>query len=213
MLRIVFAIAALGVSAAAAFACEGQTGKVIFEDKFTDDAGGWTFGAGYGLNLKAPGAVLAVRAGEGSARATLNQTFNATEGDFCAEMSMPANAKELNVAVGTLFLAADNDNFWMAQAMDTGKVGLYKLANNKWSTVWELPNAAAIKASPADVISLRAVVKGNTITVIVNGQTIKSVRAQIPSGDFKFGFYGQYGNASAAPVEFAVRSYKVTEAK
>ena len=212
MLRLVFAIAALGVSAAAAYACEGQTGKVIFEDKFTDDAGGWTFDAGV-LNLKAPGAVLALGAGESGGRLRLNQTFNATEGDFCVEMSMPANAKLLKIGIGTLFLAADNDNLWLAQAQDTGMVGLYKLANNKWSTVWELPNAAAIKTGPADVISLRAVVKGNTITVIVNGQTIKSVRAQIPSGDFKFGFYGQYGNASAAPVELAVRSYKVTDAK
>ena len=28
-----------------AMACPGQTGKVIFEDTFTDDSGGWQLGA------------------------------------------------------------------------------------------------------------------------------------------------------------------------
>jgi hypothetical protein len=46
MLRVLFAAAiALALCAPAAFACEGQTGKVIFEDKFTDDSGGWALSA------------------------------------------------------------------------------------------------------------------------------------------------------------------------
>jgi len=45
-LRILFAAAtAFALCAPAAFACEGQTGKVIFEDKFTDDSGGWKWAA------------------------------------------------------------------------------------------------------------------------------------------------------------------------
>lgn len=57
---------------------------------------------------------------------------------------------------------------------------------------------------------MRAVVKNGTIAVIVNGQTVKSVRAQIPIGEFKFGFYADHNKASATPVLFTVRSYKVT---
>lgn len=49
-----------------------------------------------------------------------------------------------------------------------------------------------------------------TIAVIVNGQTVKSVGAQIPGGDFKFGFHVAYNKASATPVLFPVRTYKVT---
>ena len=58
MLRILFGVAALALCTPAAFACDGQTGKVIYEDKFTDDSGGWIFGADNGLVLKAPGATV-----------------------------------------------------------------------------------------------------------------------------------------------------------
>jgi hypothetical protein len=73
------------------FACDGQTGTVIFEEKFTGDSGGWVFGADDGL--VAPGATLTVGAGEeGRSEKQLNETFNATQGNFCMEMSFPADA-------------------------------------------------------------------------------------------------------------------------
>ena len=61
--------------------------------------------------------------------------------------------------------------------------------------------------------SARAIVKNGIIAVIVSSQTVKSVRAQIPGGDFKFGFQVAYNKASAAPVLFPVRSYKVIAAE
>lgn len=101
--RILFAAAALSLAASAASACEGQSGKVIFEDKFTDDMGGWTFGAGDGFVLKNPGANSSVPAAEGSqSRSVQNQTFTASEGDYCAEMSFPENAVALNGAMELL---------------------------------------------------------------------------------------------------------------
>ena len=88
MLRILFGIVALALCLPSASACDGQTGKVIFEDKFTDNSGGWTFGEDSGLVLKAPGATVTLPASDrGYAKASLNQTFTATQGDFCAEMS------------------------------------------------------------------------------------------------------------------------------
>jgi hypothetical protein len=88
LLRILFGATALALFAPRAFACDGQTGEVIFEDKFTDDAGGWTFSEN--LALKAPGATVTLPASDGGyAKASLNQTFTATQGDFCAEMSFP----------------------------------------------------------------------------------------------------------------------------
>jgi hypothetical protein len=60
------------------------------------------------------------------------------------------------------------------------------------------------------VNSVRAVVKNGTITVIVNGQTVKSGRVQIPASDLKFGFKAGQSNASATPVSFTIHSYKVT---
>lgn len=212
MLRILFGVVALALSATAAFACDGQAGKVIFDDTFTDDSGGWTFGEDYGLALKAPGATLTADAAQGgSARGRLNETFSASQGDFCVEMFFPPDAVQLAAAIGVLFLATDNSNKWQAMARANGRAGLYKLTGNKWSTVWETPaNNSLVKTGPTDVNSVRAVVKDGTITVIVNGQTVKSVRALFPSGNLKFGFGAEYNEPSAKPVLFTVHSYKVT---
>ncbi len=73
MLRILFGAGALALFASGAFACDGQIGTVIVEDKFTGESGGWVFGA-----VKAPGATLTVGAGEeGRSEKQLNETFNA----------------------------------------------------------------------------------------------------------------------------------------
>jgi hypothetical protein len=108
-------------------------------------------------------------------------------------------------------LASDYANVWLADVFPDGKVKLNKLANSRWSTIWQTPpNNNLVKTGPTDVNSVRAVVKNGTIAVIVNGQTLKSVRAQMPGGDLKFGFYAEYDKASATPVLFPVHSYKVT---
>jgi hypothetical protein len=212
MSRFLFAAAALTLFGPGAFACDGQTGKVIFEDKFADDAGGWSFGDDYGLSLKAPGAILKADAADGgSARSRLNETFSASQGDFCVDISFPQDATQLGAAVGVMFLATDNLNKWEALARADGRAGLYKMTANKWSTVWETPaNSNLVKTGPTDVNFVRAVVKDGAITVIVNGQTVKTVRAKIPDGDLKFGFGVEYNKTSAAPVSFPVLSYKVT---
>ncbi|MCI0466979.1 MAG: hypothetical protein L0Y57_08250 [Beijerinckiaceae bacterium] len=214
MLRIVLGAAALTLFAPWAFACEGQTGKVIFEDKFTDDTGGWVFGADWSLLLKPPGATVTVAAAnEGASTAILNQTFTATLGDFCTEGTFPANAEQLNAGIGVVFWGIDYSNYWSAAAYADGSVNLSKLANNQWSTIFETMTKNVVKTSPADVNSVRAVVKNGTITVIVNGQTVKSVRAQFPSGDLKFGFRRSYRKSSTAEVLFNAGPYKVTTAE
>lgn len=105
----------------------------------------------------------------------------------------------------------DNLNKWEGAARADGRAGLYIMIANKWSTVWEAPaNNNLVKTGPTDVNSVRAVVKKGTITVIVNWQTVKSVRALIPAGDLKIGFFGEYAKPSTKPAVFTVRSYKVT---
>ena len=219
MLRILFAaVTALTLCAPAALACDGQTGNVIFEDKFTDDSGAWKFSGA--LILTAPGATAKVRASEnGATQTSLNHTFNATQGDFCMEMSYPPDAAQLNAGIGVLFWATDSTNYWSANAYANGSVKLVKLAYKRlspfaetpnWSHIFETTTNNLVKTGPTDVNSVRVVVKNGTITVMVNGQTVKSVRAQMPGGDLKFGFVADYDKSSATPVLFPVRSYKVT---
>jgi hypothetical protein len=209
MLRVFFGVAALALCTPASFACDGQTGKVIFEDNFTDDSGGWAFNE-Y-LALKAPGATLTVPAAEGG-RGTdkLNQTFNAAQGDFCMEGSFPPDTAQADGGIGVVFLATDEANYWLATVHADGKARLVKLTNSKWSIVREAVTNNLVKTGPTDVNSVRAVVKNGTIAVIVNGQTVNSVRAMIPDGVLQFGFYGEHSKSTATPVSFPVRSYKVT---
>jgi hypothetical protein len=131
MLRILFAaVTALTLCAPAALACDGQTGNVIFEDKFTDDSGGWAFGENNYLVLKAPGAALAAAASDGgSNRASLNQTFTAAQGDFCVEMSFPAEAVQLDASIGVSFLATDYSNYWTRSSLPAARS-----SSSSWST-------------------------------------------------------------------------------
>jgi hypothetical protein len=126
-------------------------------------------------------------------------------------MIFPPDAAQVSAGIGAEFWGMDYSNVWAAIAFSDGSVTLNKLVNKLWTTIWSAAaNNTLVKSGPTDVNSVRAVVKNGTITVIVNGQTVKSVRAQMPGGDLKFGFLGQYTKSSPTPVLFPVRSYKVT---
>ncbi len=165
------------------------------------------------LILKPPGATTRVDpvSGQSGSTANLNQTFTATQGDFCTEGPFPADPAKTNAGIGVLFWGTDYSNYWGATAYADGAVWLSKLANNQWSTIFSTPpNSNLVKTGPTDVNSVRAVVKNGTITIIVNGKTVRSVRAQMPGGDLKFGFKRSFMNASSQPVVFTVGPYKVT---
>jgi len=209
MLRILFGSMAFALYASGTFACEGQTGKVIFEDKFTDDAGGWSFGDD--LILNAPGATFTLEdSDDGNASTFFNETFTATQGDFCVEMTFPLDAAKVDAGINVVFWGVDDSNYWDVYAGADGAVSLGKWVDDKWSTIFETTTNNLVKIGPTDVNSVHAIVKNGTITVVVNGQTVKTIRAQIPSENLKFGFRGEYDKSSSKPVLFSVRSYKVT---
>ena len=82
MLRVIsvaFVLQFLALTSA--YACEGQPGKVIFEDKFTDDSGGWQFSPPI-ATVKPPVLEFALTT-KRSNIATQNLTFHATLADFC----------------------------------------------------------------------------------------------------------------------------------
>jgi len=98
----------------------------------------------------------------------------------------------LDADIAIAFLATDYAKVWLVHVLADRKAELWKQTNGKHFTVWEAATNNLVKTRPTDVNSVRAVVKNGTIMVIVNGQAVKSVRAQIPGGDLKFGFYVEY---------------------
>jgi hypothetical protein len=202
------AAAMLALSTAAYAACEGQAGNVVFEDTFADDMGGWTIDQDttfandeLKLRLQDPN----------TSWVYWNNTFNATEGDFCVEAVLPSSPAADNVAyVGLAFLVADVDNYFLLQVGSDNSVTLWRKAAASWSKVGDYP-ADNLKLSSGAPLTLRAVVKGGLITPSVNGVDLRGIRAQVPTGALKFGVYIQLDKAVPPPgFDFVIKEYRVT---
>jgi hypothetical protein len=193
----------------AAFACDGQVGKVIYEDTFTDDSGGWDITAGV-TAIKPPNFVITFdskNAGVGSEVLT----FHATEADFCSEFALPKSiAPDNKFGFGIIFWGPDYSSYWMAMLSSDGSVGLYSRANNTWQTVVNVPNAPGFKGDADAINALRVTTIGGKISLYLNGQPVKAIRAQIPDGALKFGVHAQVDKGADGIAPIVVKSFKVT---
>ena len=185
-------------------------GKVIFEDTFADDAGGWLFD-GIFLIFKAPGADVEVK--QNSAIAILNQTFNASGGDYCVEIAFPVDQAVKGFSADLKLLNSDRANYFSASLYNDGTVAFYRHVASGFTTLWSVDQKANAKLGPGEFNSIEAIVKGNLISVVLNGKAVKAVRAQIPAGDLQFGFQVGSGVDAKDPSAFALKSFKVTEAQ
>src|SRR5262245_11770224 len=215
MLKVISALAlfllVLLQNSAYAARCEGQEGRIIFEDDFTDDAGGWVadrgptwdadFGkSGLSLHVQSPTTWWVFS----------NLTFTTSEGDFCVEAVIPKTAAGTSPGSGLVFWAKDVQNFYALLIGPDGAVALWRKDAGNWGILldWLKPK---VKPEPGSVAALRAVVKANLITASVNGVEVKKLRAQRPEGNLKFGVYIYTVKEVPAPgVTFQFKRYKVT---
>src|ERR1700744_5204763 len=89
--RFVFSASLLLASASAALCCPGQTGKSIFSDDFSDSSGGWDLDTNTVVNQ---GAFQITADPKAESDGAQNLTFNATEGDYCADFVFPSSAAD-----------------------------------------------------------------------------------------------------------------------
>lgn len=209
MLRVIAAIAALeALMLGPAWSCDGQPGKVIFEDTFPDDSGGWEFTPPL-ATVKPPAFVFALDASHINV-ASQNLTFHATEADFCLETMLPkAPAADNNPYVGIEFWATDYNNLMLLELSGDGTVALFSKSGN-WQTLFSVEKAPGFKSEPGAVNALRVNTIGGKITAYLNGTQVKVIRAQIPNGPRRFGIYTQYDKMQANNPPIKVTSYKVT---
>lgn len=201
------AVAFPALMSASALACSGQVGKTIYEDTFADDSGGWELVPPFGT-IKPPNFVFTFNA---NSFAVLSQvlTFHAKEADFCVEGLIPkALAPDNNVSLGLEFWATDYRNYWLALVASDGTVTLYTMTNGAWNTVFKVPNAPGFKADGPNAV--RVTTLGGKVAIFLNGQPVKTVRAQIPDGDLRFGIYGQLDKGADGAPPLIATSYKVT---
>ena len=210
-MRLLFSALALLLLNVAAIACPGQTGKVVFEDTFIDDSGGWQLGA---PDTEIKDGALWLRPnprGMSEKGRNINstvRTFSATDGDFCMEFIVPKP------------VAADNDFmtglvFWQVSATDEylwaiytdGTTQLNRLVANKWTRIFSENTG---KLEPGSSASLRVIVKDGKLTLFVGDKQIKVIRAQTPSGELAFGALAEVEKLSDANPAVQIKSFKVT---
>ena len=210
MLRVISVVFVLQFLAlTSAFACEGQTGKVIFEDKFEDDTGGWQFSPPI-ATVKPPAFEFAMTT-KRSNIASQNLTFHATLADFCLEATLPKAVAENNVpSIGIEFWATDYANLMLLQLSGNKVLQLFSKTKNKYQQIFRIADVPGYKAEPDAVNALRINTIGGKLTVYVNGKQVKVIRAQIPTGKTRFGIYSQWAKPAPEFPVIKVTSYKVT---
>ncbi len=218
MLRLsLAAYACLALMANVAIACPGQQGKVIFEDTFADDSGGWVGVTAPDIIIK-DGAMSMHPNARGMQEtslsvSSLNGTFPAGDGDYCVEFILPKSvAPDNDVGVSLIFHAQDTKNYLKWGVWTNGAVDLKKLAANKWIDLFStVTPPVPVKTGPDAVNSLRVVAKGDKITLYLNGSQVKTVRAALPAGELRFGLIAAVDKASDQNPVVTVKSFKVTE--
>jgi hypothetical protein len=198
-------------SAARAASCDDQKGKLIYEDKFADDSGGWETdsntkagGGKYVVHMDAPHDVWQ----------SLNATFNASEADYCVEFVVPkAVAADNPVQVGLAFWAPDYDNYYLASVWSDGTALVVKKTNKKWSTLASKLTDPGLKITEGSPAVIRVHAADNMITLSVNGIELKKIRAQMPSGPLRFGIYLETMKDNPGNVEVDLKRIKITDTR
>ena len=194
----------------AAFACDGQIGQVVYEDTFADDSGAWDFTPN-AATVKPPNFAFNLDSKYSNTNSQVLTFHTTKDGDYCAEVILPktiAPDNKYNFAIS--FWATDYANFYMAMLSSDGTLTLFSKANNVWQTIASIPSPPAFKPEPDAVNVLRVTTIAGKISIYLNGQLEKAIRAQAPDGGLRFGMYAQIDKAVDGTTPILVKSYKVT---
>jgi 3-keto-disaccharide hydrolase len=185
--------AVLGLAAASLFvatgghamACEG--GKVIFEDKFADDAGGWALKN----TIEVKNGNFTFKLPPDDMQSNLNVTFSVNDADICADAVWPEDADQPVLGAGLLFWGEDNRTYYQFGILNNGRYWIARKQDGTWSgTIAANVDSPAIKTTPGSVNTLRVDAKGNTLAFYINGTKVRELRGQAPSGGWRFGLSG-----------------------
>jgi hypothetical protein len=197
-------------AAAAAHACDGQTGSVIFQDKFADDSGGWDFTPP--VNQVKPPDFLFTMTKQTFVSSVENLTFNATYGDYCMDFVLPkSSAPDNNASAGMLLWASDYSNYILVLVVSSGTVAMYRRTAGNYATIFTIANSPAFNSAQDAVNSLRIVATNDQkLTITLNGQPVKVVRAQTPPGALLFGIFAETDKAPPTDTLIRIKEFSVT---
>jgi len=184
-------------------ACEGT--QVVFEDKFTDDAGGWAINQ----DVEVKDGSFTFRLPRDAMQSDLNVTYTVDDADICSETVWPDGGSTI-LGAGRLFWGEDNRNYLQFGVLNNGKFWIARRQDGKWYTIVENVDSSAIKVKPGESNILRVKTSGGVATFFINGEKVRDLRGQAPKGGWRFGLSGDnFDKDKDARVVF--RSVKVTE--
>jgi hypothetical protein len=197
-------------------ACPGQVGKVIFQDTFADDSGGW--GGVTAPDAEYKGGALLLHPNPRGASETNtnlminNLMFTAGNADYCAEFVFPKPPSDTNpVCAGLTFWQTDLQNELAFFICTNQSAFMSKLTNNAWKDVYaEYKTVTSVKTDPNAVNSVRVLAKDGKLTLFVNGKQVKAIQTPQPTSPLPFGLYTSVDNATDANPTVKFTSLGVT---
>ena len=186
-----------------ASACEGT--DIVFEDKFSDDAGGWAINK----DVEVKDGSFTFKLPPDAMQSDLNVTYSVNDADICAEGAWPDDGSSI-LGAGLLFWGEDNKNYLQFGVLNNGKFWIARRIEGKWHTIVENVASSAIKVKPGESNTLRVKSSGGVATFFINGTKVRDLRGQAPKGGWRFGLSGDnFDKQKEAKIIF--KSVKVTE--
>jgi hypothetical protein len=186
-----------------AAACEGT--EVVFEDKFTDDAGGWPLKD----TIEVKDGLFIFKLPPDDMQSNLNVTFTVKDADICSETVWP-NGDQPMLGAGLLFWGEDNRTYFQFGILNNGKFWIARKQDGKWlGTIAANVDSPAINKAPGEANMLRVKADGNNLTFYINGTKVRELRGQAPKGNWRFGLSGDnFDKENDARIVF--KTVKVT---
>lgn len=205
----VLAIAGLLASAGEAFACEGE--KVLFEDRFENDGGGWS----HKNTVSVGDGALTFTLPADDMQSNLNVMFSVDDADLCAEAvwphGEPHDGTPQTLGAGLLFWGEDNRSYYQFGILNNGRYWIARKKDGAWvGTIAANIDSPAINTAPGASNTLRIDAKGNRLSFYINGTRVRVLRGQAPDGSWRFGVSGDnFDKTDKATVLFT--EVKVTD--
>lgn len=203
---LLLAAALQAVLGTAALACDGQSGAMIFQDKFADDTGGWDLSASE-VKIVPPAMEVTLNK-MATLVAVQNLTFNAGDGDYCMQVNYPPRIDKNEQLAGITFWGTDYNNYFLFVVGDSGGTAFYKRVAGAWNQIFGGVKIDGFTAT-ASVHTILVRAKAGTLTFSVDGKKVKMIRAQMPAGPLKFGPMAEVAVALTAGPPWPV--FKISE--
>jgi hypothetical protein len=190
-----------------AAACEGD--KILFQEKFTSRDPIWGRPSD---RVKIGDGKAIIRPAVNMSQWQLESGFAFEDADICVTVTLLETADPARGAGGLIFWAKDNSNYYVLNIASNGYYQVNRFMSGRWAPdVIPWTESDVIKKGPNQPNVLRVTLRGQMVTVGINGKEITRFRAQAPEGPSLTGIFA--ASAPEKPDAWQFTDLKVTNVK